>query len=69
VEFALRDLDGKIYLLAANKSERAQSVHLSGSILKSRRALALYETHAATIEGDSLADNFAPFAVHVYKLD
>ena len=69
VEFALRELDGKIYLLAANKSERAQSVHLSGSILKSRRALALYETHAATIEGDSLADNFAPFAVHVYKLD
>ena len=69
VEFALRELDGKLYLLAANKSEHPQSVRLSGGVLKGQRPTVLYETHPAAIEDDSLADNFAPFGVHVYKLE
>jgi hypothetical protein len=69
VEFALRELRGSLYLIAANKSVHPQSVRFSGPLLAGRRAKVLYETHSAAIEGDSLTDDFAPFAVHLYALD
>jgi hypothetical protein len=68
VEFALRELNGKLYLIAANKSDHAQSVRFTGAALADRQAKVLYETHSATIEGDTLADDFAPFAVHLYEI-
>jgi hypothetical protein len=69
VEFALRELNDKVYLIAANKSDHAQSVRFSGAPLAGRQAKVLYEIRSATIEGDTLADDFAPFAVHLYELD
>ena len=69
VEFALRESNGKLYLLAANKSDRPQSVRFTGAPLAGRRAKVLYETHSAALEGDTLAADFAPFAVHLYELD
>jgi hypothetical protein len=69
VEFALRESNGKLYLLTANKSDRPQSVRFSGAPLAGRQAKVLYETHSAAVEGDTLADDFSPFAVHLYALD
>ncbi len=69
VEYALRDLNNKLYLLAASKSDHPQSVRFSGAALAGRRAKVLYESHPAVIEGDTLADDFSPFAVHLYELD
>jgi hypothetical protein len=69
VEFSLRELDGKLYLIAANKSDRPQSVRFSGTPLSGRRVTVLYETHSASLQGDSLADAFIPFGVHLYQLD
>ncbi len=69
VEFATRQLDGKLYLLAANKSDHPQSVRFTGSPLMAKRAQVLYETHQAALEGDSLQDDFAPFGVHVYRVE
>jgi hypothetical protein len=69
VEFALRDLNGKLYLLAANKSDHRQSVRFTGAPLAARRAKVLYETRSSVLEGNTLADDFTPFAVHLYELD
>jgi hypothetical protein len=69
VEFALRESNGKLYLIAASKADLPQSVRFSGALLTGRRAKLLYETHAATVEGNTLSDDFPPFAVHLYELD
>ena len=69
VEFALRESNGKLYLIAASKSDRPQSVRFSGAPLAGRRAKLLYETHAATVEGNTLSGDFPPFGVHLYELD
>ena len=69
VEFALRESNGKLYLLTANKSDRPQSVRFSGVPLTGRQAKVLYENHSAAVDGDTLADEFSPFAVHLYELD
>jgi hypothetical protein len=34
-----------------------------------RRAKVLFEAHSAAIQADTLADDFAPFAVHLYELE
>jgi hypothetical protein len=69
LECALRELEGKLYLLAANKSDRPQSVRFAAAALKGRRAQVLYETRQVAVEADSLADEFTPFGVHLYKLE
>jgi hypothetical protein len=69
VEFALREANGKLYLIVANKSDHPQPVRFSGAALAGRRAKVLYESHTATVEGDTLTDDFPPFAVHIYELD
>jgi hypothetical protein len=69
VEFAVRERGGALYLIAANKSGRRQSVRFSGDALKGRRAEVLFDPHAASIQGDLLTDDLTPFGVRVYKLD
>ncbi len=69
VDFTVRELNGRLYLLAANKSEHPQSVRFSGALLAGRRATVLYQTHSAAIEGSTLADDFPPLAVHLYALE
>ena len=69
MEFTLRESGGKLYLIAANKSDRPQSVRFSGPALSGRRAKVLYEEHAAEIKGDVLADDFSAFGVHLYELE
>jgi hypothetical protein len=69
VSYALRELGGKLYILAANKSDRAQAVRFTGSPLKGKRAQVLYEERQTAVAGDVLADEFTPFGVHLYKLE
>ena len=69
VEFTLRELNDKLYLIAANKSDHPQSVRFTGAPLSGRRVKVLYETHTATLADDSLADDFIPFGTHLYQLD
>jgi hypothetical protein len=69
VEFTTRALDGKLYLIAANKSDRPQSVRFRGPALAGKHAQVLYETRPAKIEADSLADEFGAFGVRTYKLE
>jgi hypothetical protein len=69
VEYTLRDLEGKLYLLAANKSDHPQSIRFSGSPLTGKRAQVLYETRQVAVKGDSLTDDFTAFGVRVYKLE
>ena len=69
VEFALRESNGKLYLITANKSDRPQTVRFTGAALAGHRAKVLYEIHPAGVEGDILAAEFSPFAVHLYELD
>ena len=67
IEFATRQMDGKIYLIAANKSPSAQQVHFQSALFQGRKPRVLYEEHAAHLEGDSLADDFQPLGVHIYE--
>ncbi|HOX56633.1 MAG TPA: hypothetical protein PLC99_07055 [Verrucomicrobiota bacterium] len=69
VEFALRESNGKLYLIAANKASRVHKVQFRGDVLASRQATVLYETHPAAVQADSLADVFSAFAVRVYELE
>ncbi len=68
VEFALRQAAGKIYLMAANKSGRTQQVKFTGDWLKGKKVRVLYEEHPAAVDGDSIADEFMGFGVHVYEI-
>ena len=69
VEFTVREWDGKLHLLAANKSDRAQNVRLSGNELAGKTVKVLYENHPATIQDGVLPDDFGPFGVHVYRIE
>jgi hypothetical protein len=68
MEFTLRESGGKFYLIAANKSDRPQSVRFTGSVLSGRRVTTLYETYSAAIQGDTLADEFPAFGVHLHEI-
>ena len=65
---ALRELNGSLYLLAANKSKEPQSVRFSGAPLSGRQEVS-YETHSAAVEANMLADDFSSFGVHLYESD
>jgi hypothetical protein len=69
VEFASRELNGGVYLLAANKSGREQKVRFSAEAFAGKKVHVLYEEHAATMRGDTLEDQFEPYGVHVYRLE
>jgi hypothetical protein len=69
LQYTLRELEGRLYLLAANKSLRPQTVRFNGSALSAKRVQVLFESHAVVIQGDSLPDEFAPLGVHVYRLE
>ena len=69
IEFATRELKGALYLLAANKSGRVQTNRFSSGALTGKKVSVLYEHHPATAQGDTLEDSFAPYGVHVYKIE
>jgi hypothetical protein len=69
VEFITRQLDGALYVIAANKSDQPQSVRFTGEALAGKRAKVLYETHEVAIQGGSLADVFPPLGVRLYRVD
>lgn len=68
VEFALRQLDNKTYLFAANKSGQPQAVHFSSEMLGGKKVQVLYETRSLSVSGNSLADAFQAFDVHLYEI-
>jgi hypothetical protein len=68
VEFATRESNGKLYVIAANKSPQKQNVRFSSPVFNGRQARVLYEEHTARVEGGELNDEFLPFAVHIYEL-
>ena len=69
VEFTTREWEGKLYLIAANKSDRPQTVRFGGKVLAGKRAQVLFEEHAAGIEGDSLKEDLGAFGVRVCKVE
>ena len=69
IEFAVRQSDGAIYLMAANKSPVSQQVTFSGSILGGKKASVLFEQHSVGVTQDSLKDQFDALSVHVYRLN
>ena len=69
VEFTTRQYDGNLYVVAANKSAIQQNVRFSGAAIKGKRLEVLYEGHQAKLNGEVLSDEFAPYGVHVYKLN
>jgi hypothetical protein len=69
VELALRDFKAKLCLIAANKSDRPESIRFTGASVTGRRVRILNEIHSSAIEADTLVNDFTPFAVHLYELD
>lgn len=69
VEFTTRELDGKPYLIAANKSDRPQKIQFTSTAISGHQARVLYENHPVEIQAATLTDDFPPFAVHIYRFD
>jgi hypothetical protein len=69
VEFTQRQCDGKLYLIAANKSDRPQKIQFTSTAISGHKARVLYENHHVEIQSDSLTDDFPPFAVHIYRFE
>jgi hypothetical protein len=69
VEFATRERDGARYLLAANKSGRAQTVRFASPAFAGKQVTVLFEKHRAALSGDELEDQFGPYGVHVYRIE
>ncbi len=65
IEFSVHELDHKLYVFAANKSAATQTAKFRGQF-SGKSVRVLHEEHPAKIEGEYLADTFAPFGVHVY---
>lgn len=68
VEFAVREVNGEIHLLTANKSPRTQAVKFKSAALAGRKCEVRFEQRTAKLEGDTLTDEFAPFGVRVYHI-
>jgi hypothetical protein len=70
VEFTTRELQGKKYLIAANKSSNPQSVAFSSNLLKSKQPKIIFENgqQPETSNGVSKV-SFVPFGVHVIRVD
>jgi hypothetical protein len=69
VVFTTRDLDGKIYLIAANKSGDPQKASWQGDLLRDKKVTTMFENHPVKVEGDTLSDDFPAFAVHIYRFE
>ena len=69
VECALREHEGKLYVIAANKSPEPQHISFKGRSLQGKNAKTLFEDHRPDLHGDTLTDDFAPFGVHIYQTD
>ncbi len=69
VEFTTRELDGTMYLISANKSDRPQTVRFTSSAWRAKHAQVLYETLPAAMDGALLKGEFTPFGVHVYRIE
>ena len=69
VEFTVRKRGHETFLIAANKSNRPQTVIFTSNSFKGWAANVLYEDHPVQINGNSLRDDFVPFGVHVYQLN
>jgi len=69
IEFTTREMGGKTYLIAANKSGRQQKASWQGDLLRDKKAVTMFEDHPVKVEGNTLTDDFPEFAVHVYKLE
>lgn len=66
VKLAARELNGALYLIAVNTSESTVSAVLHVPQLGHRIVDVFEEGRSLTASGDSLADEFAPLAVHLY---
>jgi hypothetical protein len=69
VDYTTRETDGKLYIIAANKSGKAQSVRFSGKSLTGKKAKVLFEDQTAALDSDSLKDELGGFGVRVYRLE
>ena len=69
VEFTTRELEGKLHLLAANKSDRVQTVRFAFPGRPGQQAEVLYENRRAAVEQGELTDQFGPFVVHLYRFE
>jgi hypothetical protein len=70
IEFVVRESQGKLFLIAANKSPKETvTVTFSGKAVEGKRAQALYEKFPATISGETLKCTFEPLGVHIFKIE
>jgi hypothetical protein len=69
IDFTTRELEGKIYLIAANRAAHPQKARWQGEVFGGRKATVLFEEHMAHVNGQELADDFPAFEARVYRLD
>ncbi len=69
IEFATRELNGALYLFAANKSGQGQTIKFSSPALAGKIVAVLHEQHTVTLKGDTLTDEVKPYGVHVYRME
>jgi hypothetical protein len=69
VEFATRELNGVLYLFAANKSGRSHKVSFNSSAFAGKKIGVINENHKAALQGQILEDSFTPYGVHVYRIE
>ena len=61
-----RKLNGALYVIAVNPTERAVAARIEAPGLAGRSAGVLSESRTVTGDGNTLVDTFGPLAVHVY---
>ena len=66
MEFSVHELITSSTCLRRTNPQRRRRRRFHGQFARQKRASSALEQHAAKVEGDYLADTFAPFGVHVY---
>jgi hypothetical protein len=69
IEFTTREMDGRLILIAANKSQKPVSASFTSEAFRGRTVTSRYETFSAAIQGESLNCDFEPLGAHVFQIE
>jgi len=68
VDVLVKELDGATYILAVNMFKKPEKATFAVQGLEAGKVEVLFENRTLDLKGGAFADDFAPYAVHRYKI-
>ena len=68
LDVAAKELDGTVYVIAANTSAAEVACRIEGLEGKADKAEVRYESRGVSVRDGAIEDTYAPYAVHIYAV-